>query len=302
MSQSVENVRFRLILFGVSRFAFVRKPKWILGHAIAIGFVIAAINLGFWQIRRLHQREAYNHQVIANLDAPIASIDQVLPLHATGRDVPAVLDRRVRVTGRYLNDQELVINAQANDDSVPGVWIVTPLALADGRVLLVNRGWLPSTGGIDTPPRSAKAPSGVVTVTGLISETQTKTEGESPERNLAHQTSFLRIDVQRIARQFSQPLVPAFLQRSAQTPADVGTRPPQNLGVAPLSNGPHLSYTIQWFSFAGVVVFGYPFLIWLIARDREEPDRDEPDIDDLPPGAFVDDDGVIDMTGVAKSR
>ncbi len=285
----------------MSRFAFAAKPKWIFGHLIALAFVVMAVNLGFWQIRRLHERQAFNRQVVANMQAPVSSLDAVLPNGSTFKDVHHELNRRVRVTGKYLVNKEMVITGQASADGIPGVWIVTPLQLGDGRVVLINRGWLPSTGQITTPPTDAKPPTGQVRVTGLVSETQPQAEGESPERNVANQRSFLRIDIKRIAQEFSQPLVPAFVQRSDQAPRDPGPRSPANLEPAPLSNGPHLSYTLQWFVFAGVVVVGYPFLLWIMAKDREG-ERDAPPIDDdLPEGAFIDDDGIIDMTGADQS-
>lgn len=287
----------------MSRYAFALKPKWILGHVIAVAFVVVAINMAFWQISRLHDRQAYNERVAANMAAPAAPLEGMLGASSGFDDVPDVLFRHATATGHYLVDQEMVITGQADDEGVPGVWIVTPLRLDDGRVVLVNRGWLPSTGTITAPPADAAPPSGRVTVSGLISETQTKIAGESPETTNAHQQAFLRIDVARIQKQFPEKLVPAFLQRTAQRPADPGPVVPESLAVPRLSNGPHLSYTMQWFVFALVVVIGYPFLLWLIARDRGRERRRGGDAtrDDLPPGAFIDADGVIDLTGVDRS-
>ena len=53
----------------------------------------------------------------------------------------------------------------------PGFHVVTPLKLADGRALLVNRGWIPLTedGSTPTPPAP---PSGQVVVTGRAHESQ----------------------------------------------------------------------------------------------------------------------------------
>lgn len=293
----------RRSLTGVSRYAFALKPKWILGHLLVIVLIIGFVSAGFWQIRRLHERQAFNAQVVANMEVPVASVDEVLPPGSDRSDVDGVLNRRIRATGRYLIDDEIVINAQASPDGVPGVWIVTPLQLDDGRVLLVNRGWLPSTGPMTEPPADARPPSGEVTVTGLVSQSQAATEGESAETDKARQGSFLRIDVARIQRQFSETLVPAFLLRRTQTPPDSGAQKPQDLAPPELSNGPHLSYTLQWFGFTLVALIGYPMLLWMIGRDRdkEESGRDGAAADDLPPGAFVDADGILDLTGVTRS-
>ncbi len=287
-------------LGGVSRYKFALKPKWILGHVIVIALVVGFVNAGFWQIRRLHQRQAFNRSVVANMHKPVATLDDVLPRSAGFADVPDQLDRRVRATGHYLIDDEVVITAQANPEGVPGVWLVTPLQLDNGRVVLVNRGWLPSTGGITRPPPDARPPSGRVTVTGLVSETETQSAGESRETNKAHQESFLRIDIARIQRQFTQKLAPAFLLRQSQQPPDAGARKPQNLDPPELDNGPHLSYTIQWFSFTALALIGYPTLLWIIGRERKHPKRDVSEPENLPPGAFVDADGVLDLTGVAE--
>lgn len=283
----------------MTRYSFALRPKWIFGHLIVLVLVVGFVNAGFWQLRRLDQRKAYNREVAANIAAPAQPVSKVLPVGSTLDDVPSQLDRRVSASGHYLVDQEIVISGQATAASIPGVWIVSPLQLDDGRVLLVNRGWLPSTGQITSPPPGARPPTGRVTVIGLISETQAQGAGESPERKTAHQESFLRVDVARIQRQFDEHLVPAFLQRTSQRPADASNQVPHDLPLPVLTDGPHLNYAGQWFSFTGIALIGYPMLLWMVARDRERrgPDGDAPPTD-LPEGAFIDEDGVVDLTGV----
>lgn len=285
-------------LLGVSRYAFALKPKWILGHVIVVALLVGFVSAGMWQIHRLQERQRFNEHVSDNIAAPVAPIDEVLPPGSDFDDARNELDRRVVARGTYLVDDELVISAQASPDGVPGVWIVSPLALDDGRILLVNRGWLPSTGQITEPPVDAAPHPGPVRVTGWVSETQAPAEGESREPAVDHQVTFLRIDVERIQQQFAEPLVPAFLLRSGQSPADEGAGQPTNLELPALSTGPHLSYVIQWFGFALVALVGYPLLLWLIARERARPRPVAVDEADLPPGAFVDAEGIIDMTAV----
>lgn len=262
-----------------------------------IVLVVTFVNAGLWQLRRLDQRRQYNAEIEKNMATPVTPLGNVLGTSATFPGVTEQLNRRVRVTGRYLIDEEIIITGQANN-SVPGVWVVTPLLVPDGRVLLVNRGWIPSTGAITKPQVDARPPSGVVTVTGLISETQTAIAGESPERNAARQQSFVRIDIRRIQKQFSQKLVPAFLLRTGQQPKDPGPVVPAALDPPDLSEGPHLGYAFQWFSFAGLAIVGYPILLSAVARDREKKRRGDASHDELPDGAFIDEDGIIDMTEV----
>ena len=280
----------------MSRFAFARTPKWIFGHLIVLAMVVGFVNAGLWQLRRLDQRRAYNASVEQNMARPVTPIQDVLGPDATFADASKALNRRVTVTGRYLIDDEIIISGQANN-SVPGVWAVSPLLLDDGRVVLVNRGWVPSTGTITKPVADARPPSGRVEVTGLISETQIAIAGESPERSAAHLSSFLRIDLARIQKQFSRKLVPAFVQRTTQRPADSGKIVPAALPVPELDDGPHLNYAMQWFGFTLMTLIGYPILLASMARDRERKGN-TPDDEDIPEGAFIDEDGVIDLTGV----
>lgn len=287
----------------MTRFSFALRPKWIFGHLIVLVLVVIFVNAGLWQLRRLDQRRAYNSEVAANIAAPIAPVSKVLPVGSTFADVPRRLDRRVSASGHYLVDQEMVISGQASTAGVPGVWIVSPFELDDGRVLLVNRGWLASTGEITSPPPDARPPSGHVTVYGLVSETQVQGAGESPERKAAHQETFLRIDVARIQRQFDARLMPAFLQRTSQRPVDAGKQIPEKLPLPVLNDGPHLNYAFQWFSFTGVALIGYPLLLWMVARDRERRGSEgDGSPTDLPEGAFVDEDGVVDLTGVDADK
>ena len=285
----------------MSRFAFARSPKWLFGHFIVLSLVAIFVTAGFWQLRRLGVRRAFNAVVEKNMAMPVTPIGEVLGPKATFTDVPAQLNRRVRLTGRYLLPQEVIISGQANNQQVPGVWSVSPLLLDDGQVVLVNRGWMPSTGGITSALPAARPPAGRVTVVGLVSETQLAISGESKERNLAYQPNFLRIDVARIQKQFDQKLVPAFVQRTAQSPGDPGPVVPQALPLPELDDGPNLGYAEQWFSFTALALIAYPILLIAVAHDREKKLREDGAPDELPPGAFIGEDGIIDMTAVEKS-
>lgn len=280
----------------MSRFAFARTPKWIFGHLIVLALVVGFVNAGLWQLRRLDQRRAFNASVEHNMARPVVPIQDVLGPRATFAEASTQLNRRVSVTGRYLADDEIVISGQANN-SVPGVWAVSPVLLDDGRVVLVNRGWIPSTGTITKPLADARPPTGRVVVTGLVSETQTAIPGESPERSATRQSNFLRIDIARIQKQFGRRLVPAFVQRTSQVPTDAGKVVPVELPIPELDDGPHLSYAMQWFGFTLMALIGYPILLFSVARDRKRK-GDTPSDEDIPEGAFIDEDGVIDLTGI----
>ncbi len=286
----------------MGRYRFARRPKWLFGHFLVLLVVVSFVNLGFWQLRRLHQRRAFNAVVRENRDDPIAPLDEVLKPSMSQAGVDKVLDRHVKVTGRYLTDAEVLITGQSLDSN-PGAWLVTPLRTSDGVIVLVNRGWISDNGGLTTVPESARAPSGEVTVEGTVTKTQTANGLQRKDPATGHLTSLARVDVGRIARQLDAPVEPAFLQRTDQSPADPGPVQATVLPPIELDEGPHLNYAMQWFSFTTLTLIGYPLLLRKVARDEErrasgESDDGLPNLADLPEGAVVEADGTIDLTGV----
>src|SRR5206468_2239768 len=78
-----------------------------------------------------------------------------------------------------------------------------------------------------------------------------------------------KVDIARIARQLPYPLLPVYLLLQRQSPAQTGQLP-QRATLAPLSEGPHFSYMIQWFLFASIGIVGYPIVL---RRELRRPDR-----------------------------
>ena len=77
-----------------------------------------------------------------------------------------------------------------------------------------------------------------------------------------------RLDVVRLDAQVDGDLLPFYLQLSDQEPA-VGEGDPQPADPPELSEGPHLSYAIQWFTFTGLTLVVYPLILRKKARDLE---------------------------------
>src|SRR4051794_12317756 len=145
----------------MSRYRFVLRPRWILSHALIVLLVVVMVNLGFWQLRRLHEKQAANRAVKANTALPESSIDSLLQ---PGNDFDAgSLDafRRVTATGTYDLANEAIVRARTLNGQ-PGVWVLTPLRLSDGSALVVNRGFLPTAGTPHAVPPVAEPPGGAL--------------------------------------------------------------------------------------------------------------------------------------------
>jgi cytochrome oxidase assembly protein ShyY1 len=235
-------------------------PRWIAGHLLAIVGVVAFVSLGFWQLRRLDDRRSFNDAVETALEGPATDLETAL---AAGSEY-----RRVRVEGEFDPSTEvLVLRSRAGTS---GHHVLTPLLLGDGSAVLVDRGWVPLSFD-STPVAQAPPPSGRVGVEGLLWPSQA---GSVPD------------ELPTVARRIDPAIVDPFVDSAViggrylvlESPA---TEPyPIPVGTPELTEGSHLSYAVQWFLFAAVVVAGYPLLLRRVVQSSERGSSRSKTIDD----------------------
>lgn len=211
--------------------------------------------MGLWQWHRLEHRLDRNTIIERHLAADAVPVDTVLT--ADGAVDQAMEWTRVNATGRYLDNQTATVRYSTRDGR-PGTDVVTPLQLADGTVLLVDRGWLSTDNSGQRPDDVPPTPDGQVTVTGWLRVD-----------NGADMTAVTPTDgqVRAIAsRGFAQildaPVRRGYLDLTDQQPAASGSleaEPSPELG-----QGPHFFYALQWWFFAALAIIGY---LWF-ARDE----------------------------------
>src|ERR1700712_3767751 len=115
-------------------YRFLLKPKWIAFALLVLLAVVVMVNLAFWQIRRLHEREAFNDLVRGNANQAVAPIDDVL---VPGADPNDIEWRRVEVTGTYVPGEQ-VVEVNRSQDGDAGRNAIDALQQADGSVVIVN--------------------------------------------------------------------------------------------------------------------------------------------------------------------
>ncbi|MGH2640483.1 MAG: SURF1 family protein [Actinomycetota bacterium] len=214
--------------------------------AIAAIVATACIALGFWQLRRLADRRALNAEIRTARSASPSIV-------RTADDIGALSPfRPVVVEGTYDIEDEVLLYGRSLDGE-PGHVVVTPLALDDGSGVLVLRGWVPFS--IDSAPVAEAAPAvrDVVVEGWLIAP---ESRGQSrPDRDGIVRT----LDISGIGERLPFELAPFAIQLRTQDPPVAQLPVPVPL-PAP-SEGPHLSYAIQWFCFAAVAVVGAAILV-----------------------------------------
>ena len=258
----------------MSSYTTLLKPRWMAGHLFALALVVLFVSLGFWQLRRGGERERYNALLTARLEAPPSPFETLTSrysLAAPAEEGDAVAYRRVALSGRFDPEHEVLLRSRALDGQ-PGYHVLTPLVLEGDRALLVDRGWVPYA--LNTPPvAEAAPPEGTVEVTGILFPRQIPTGGLSPRDPAEGRLETVAwVDTERLEKQTPYTLEPLYLELTTQTPAQTGALP-----VPPpppdLEPGPHLSYALQWFSFALIGVIGYASLMRQIVREAAAPGR-----------------------------
>jgi cytochrome oxidase assembly protein ShyY1 len=127
---------------------------------VAIPAVLVLLGLGVWQVERLHWKEG----LIAQRQAALAAAPVAPPRSAEaarGLDFHPVI-----AEGVFWHDREIFLHATAESGRV-GYHVYTPLMTDDGRVIFVNRGFIP-TELRDPATRAAGQVAGQVRVQGLL--------------------------------------------------------------------------------------------------------------------------------------
>jgi len=243
-----------------SNYRFARRPKWIAGHILALAAIVLFVLAGLWQVSRLGDRRELNDRLSNRSQGqPIA-----LPNLSDAAANPSLLEwTLVEFDGVYDIEGEVILTGQSMD-GVSGHDVLTPVRVGDVTVV-VNRGWIP----IDAagpPVPTASPPDTRVHLRGVLRLTQERGSFGPIDPLDGVLDRVARVDLARLESQLRGPVYPMWLQLLSQDPGQRVLPRPRPL--PDLGEGPHLSYAIQWFVFAGIVLVGYPILLRRTARPR----------------------------------
>ncbi len=105
---------------------------------LALVALAILISLGNWQVRRLHWKEDLIARISSRIDRAPISFEKAMGLRGDGEDIEYL---PVRVSGEFLNDRERYYYASSAQG--PGWHVYTPLRMANGVYVFVNRGFVP---------------------------------------------------------------------------------------------------------------------------------------------------------------
>jgi surfeit locus 1 family protein len=144
-----------------------------------------------------------------------------------------------------------------------GVHLLTPL-IVDGtqQAVIIDRGWIPQDSYL-TGDWTDYAEPGEVSVVGVIRLPQSQPDlggMTDPIPTTGERlVSWNLANIPQITKQIPYSVLPIYIQQAPD-----GTRtqlPYRSISIPELSEGSHMSYAIQWFTFALILAVGYPVLV-----------------------------------------
>lgn len=216
--------------------------------------------LGVWQILRLDEKTA----ILRHVADRIAADPVPLPEQAQWSAIDETRDYlKVSVSGTFRHDQETyvfgVIDKNRRGENVPGFFVMTPLVLDTGAVLLVNRGFVPQDMK-DPQKRIAGQIEGRVTLAGLLRLPERKGLF-TPEPDREKRVLYARDPAMILSWLGITDAAPFVLDADAT--GNPGGWPLGGQTIVTVPNN-HLQYAITWFSLAGVTLV--MFLVYALRR------------------------------------
>jgi surfeit locus 1 family protein len=209
-------------------------------------------DLGRWQWHRAQQKQALAEdfriggQVLADLGA---SATAALPRYA-----------QVRLQGSYDGEHQFLLD-NISHDGLPGFEVLTPLHLADGRVILVNRGWVPLTASRSRLPDVHLDGAAEQTFTGRLDDLPVAgiALGHVPPAKGAQWPRITSFPTMAdLSATLGVPLQSRQLLLDPDQPQGY-VRDWHPRGLAPTR---HLAYAIQWWLFGALALTLYGYMNW----------------------------------------
>ena len=223
------------------------RPGLLWPTVSTLLMLLVLLGLGTWQVRRLHWKEGILARIAAAETAP------PVPLPAAPEPF-----QKVRVTGQFLPGLMASYGVEVRDTPngpLMGRHLIAPLA-AEGRVILIDRGWAPEA---DHPA----PPTVPVTVTGYVRPPERPRVlgvADNPGRR-----EFFTLDPAAIAASLGLSNVAPFTLVALGPPAG----PPVPAQHLPRPPNNHLSYALTWYGLAIVLVI--VFIGWARGRRMNDP-------------------------------
>lgn len=216
---------------------FEFSPPWWAGFLFVLMLALL-LTLGTWQVRRGQAKDA----IIAERSAA----GKMAPIEFDAALAGAESGRLVKARGEYLAGRQLLLDNQVWK-SRPGYRVWTPLQLDDGRLVIVDRGWVPLGKDRSNPPNPA-ATNGTVEITGFWRDWPKPglTFAPKPCDEEGWPRAVLFPAYPQVACNYDLPVLDGLFLLSEEAEGGF-PRDWQDVGLPPLR---HYGYALQWYALA----------------------------------------------------
>jgi len=223
------------------------KGRSLVLLIVTLAVAAGTARLGIWQLDRAAQKNALQADIDRRMaEPPLAAAE----LARDADTAPAQLHRRITLRGRWLADRTVFLDNRPMDGQV-GFFVLTPLALADGSAVIVQRGWEPRDFMDRTRVQTPTTPAGEVSVIGRVSGDPARLYEFDPT---ARGTIRQNLALADYAQETGLPLRPvSVLQTSSDV--DDGLRRDWPRPAADVQK--HYGYAFQWFAMSALALALY---------------------------------------------
>lgn len=239
-------------------------PGWVITFLLVIGFSYAAFTiLSPWQLGKDAQIVNRNNHIEGAFNVDPKPYSDIFTSDGVIKDDQEWM--RVTLTGRYLTDKEVILRLRPVE-STPALQALTPFQLDSGEIILVNRGFEPTTADKETkiPP----APTGEVTI--LAHARVDEQQPQTAPRTDVDPKQVYGINTEQIGQIEGLTLAKDYVQLSDDQPGLLHFIP-----IPKLDRGNHLSYGFQWIAFGIMAPLGFGYFLWSEARERRRLREEE---------------------------
>jgi surfeit locus 1 family protein len=242
-----------------------RRRSWLGLLVPALLAFAALIALGTWQL----QRKAWKEDLIATLTERLAAPPSALPAPSAWPRLDRASDeyRRVKFSAQFEPGKAALVFATTSafrpDVSGLGFWVFAPARLADGSVVVVNRGFVPSKLA-DPNVHYDEADPAIVSVTGVTRWPDSR-QWFTPKDKPAENVWYVRDPATIATAKNWGPVAPFYVEQELPVPQGGGWPRPGKI-VVNLPNN-HLQYVVTWYGLALVLVV--VFAAWTLKSSRE---------------------------------
>ena len=221
-------------------------PRRLFAFALLALLVAAGLaQLGRWQLQRAQEKEA----LLAGIER--AQGGRLVELSTLPPDSDLRF-RAVSMRGRFLADRQLLLDNQLRQGQ-PGVRAYVPFELAaEGRIVLVDRGWLARPDRTQPLPVAA-VPQGEVVLEGVLLDPPGAGMLLGAVTDTGWPALVTRIDLESLQSRLGLPLLDFVLE-------DLDTPRAQSIRAGMLPPERHRGYAVQWFGLSLTILIIYAVL------------------------------------------